>query len=69
MKEHEFWRERSTGQVYAIELEDGIVTGSCGPLSRTETDDDFLPSFDYSPVRAEWIERNREAFELERTPA
>jgi hypothetical protein len=67
MKEHEFWRECSTGRVYAIELEDGVVTGCCGPLSRSEVEDAFLEDFDYSSARAGWIERNREAFELART--
>ena len=64
MKEHEFWRERATGQVWAIELRDGAVGGCCGPLDRSELEEQFLRSFDYSPARAAWIEEHREEFDL-----
>jgi hypothetical protein len=67
MKEHEFWRERFTGRVYAIELEDGVVTGWCGPLTRSKIDDERLESFHYSARGADWLERNRQVFELHRT--
>lgn len=67
MREHEFWRERSTGRIYAVELEDGIVSGCCGPLAASDIEDDFLPTFDYSAERAAWLEQHREEFELHRT--
>ena len=64
MKEREFWREPGAGRVYAVELEDGVVTGSCGPLDTAEIDDRFLPTFDYTSDHAEWLEPRREEFEL-----
>ena len=64
MKEHEFWRELGAGRVYAVELENGVVTGSCGPLDLMEIDDRFLPTFDYTSDHAEWLEQRREEFEL-----
>jgi CBS domain-containing protein len=64
MKEREFWREPGGGHVYAVELEDGLVTGSCGPLDVAEVDERFLPTFDYTPEQAEWLEERREEFEL-----
>lgn len=64
MKEHEFWREQAGGHVYAVALENGLVTGSCGPLDIAEIDDRYLPSFDYSPERADWLEAHREEFDL-----
>lgn len=64
MKQREFWRERSSGRLYAIELEDGLVSRSCGPLTVSETDDRFLPTFDYTPERASWLEKHRDAFDL-----
>ena len=67
MKEHEFWRERATGRVYAVELVDGLVSGCCGPLDASEVEDEFLPTFDYDPGRAAWLEGHREAFQLHRT--
>lgn len=64
MKEHEFWREPAGGRVYAVELEDGLVTGSCGPLDTTELDERFLPALDYTSEHAQWLEQRREEFEL-----
>ena len=59
MKEREFWREPGGGHVYAVELEDGLVTGSCGPLDVAEVDERFLPTFDYAPEQAEIGEGRR----------
>jgi CBS domain-containing protein len=64
MKEREFWREPADGRVYAVELDDGLVTGSCGPLATGEIDDRFLPSYDYTAEHAAWLEQRREEFEL-----
>jgi CBS domain-containing protein len=64
MKEREFWREPGGGRVYAVELDDGLVSGSCGPLDTAEIDARFLPSFDYTAEHAEWLEQRREEFEL-----
>jgi CBS domain-containing protein len=66
MKEQEFWRARSTGRVYAVELQDGVVTGSAGPLSTGELDPGFLAAFDYSAEEAGWLEEHREDFDLYR---
>lgn len=66
MKEHEFWREPAGGRVYAVELDDGMVTGSCGPLETTDIDDRFLATFDYSPDQAAWLEEHRAEFDLYR---
>ncbi len=66
MKEYEFWRERSDGRVYAVEFEDGVVSGSCGPLTSSETDERFLATLDYSAERVDWLERHRQDFELYR---
>jgi hypothetical protein len=64
MTTHEFWRDTATGQVWAVELEDGVVSGCCGPLDWSEVDEDFLGSFDYLPDYASWVEANREQFAL-----
>jgi CBS domain-containing protein len=66
MKEREFWREPTGGHVYAVELEDGLVTGGCGPLDTAEIDERFLASFDYSPDQAAWLEEHRAEFDLYR---
>lgn len=52
MKSYEFWRERATGEVWAIELVEGVVGGCCGPLDQSEIEEQFLKTFDYSPRRA-----------------
>lgn len=64
MREHEFWRERATGEVWAIEFRDGAVSGCCGPLDPGELEETFLPALDYSPARVAWIETHREEFDL-----
>lgn len=64
MKTCEFWRERATRETWAIELLDGIVFGCCGPLDHSEVEEQFLESFDYSPLRAAWVEGHRDAFDL-----
>ncbi len=66
MKQHEFWREPAGGHVYAVELEDGVVSGSCGPLETADLDERFLATFDYSPDRAAWLEEHRAEFDLYR---
>ena len=48
MKTYEFWRERRTGEVWAIELLEGAVVGCCAPLDHSELDEKFLEAFDYS---------------------
>jgi hypothetical protein len=58
----EFWRQLATGEIYAIELTDGVVTGSCGPLSPVDLDPTFLTSYRYSTVEAAALERRRESF-------
>ncbi|MEX2613520.1 MAG: CBS domain-containing protein [Gaiellaceae bacterium] len=64
MKEREFWRSRTSGHLYAVELEDGIVTGSCGPLTGSEIEERFLTAFDYSAQDADWLEEHREQFDF-----
>jgi hypothetical protein len=64
MKSYEFWRERATGEVWAIELVEGIVGGCCGPLDQSEIEEQFLKTFDYSPRRAAWVDAHRDAFGL-----
>jgi len=60
--EHEFWMERSTQAVWAIELHDGVVRACYGPLLPEDVEEDLLETFDYTPGGAAWIEQNRERF-------
>jgi CBS domain-containing protein len=64
VKEHEFWRERTGGHVYAVELVDGLISGTCGPLEAGDLDHMFLASFDYTPDQAAWLEEHRDEFDL-----
>lgn len=64
MKTHEFWRERATGEIWAVELVDGAVVGRCGPLDHSELDEGFLATFDYARDQAAWTEEHRDAFDL-----
>ncbi|HET7568466.1 MAG TPA: hypothetical protein VFJ91_10770 [Gaiellaceae bacterium] len=64
MRTHEFWRERDTGHVWAVELREGIVIGCFGPLAHAEVDDELLARFDYDRDDAEWVEAHRDEFDL-----
>ena len=64
MKTYEFWRERETGQVWAVKLLEGVVVGCCGPLDHSEIESRFLATFDYSPERAALTEAQRDSFDL-----
>jgi hypothetical protein len=59
---YEFWRHRTTGEVFAVKLLDGIVVASCGPLHRDDVDAGFLPTLDYTEKDAGAIESAREAY-------
>jgi hypothetical protein len=63
-KTYEFWRERRTGEVWAVELADGIVVACCGPLHHKDVDAAFLHAFDYKPGEAARIEAGRDGFDL-----
>ena len=60
--EHEFWMERSTHAVWAVELTDDVVTACYGPLLPGDIEDDLLDAFDYAKGGAAWIELNRDRF-------
>lgn len=68
MKTYEFWRERGTGEIWAVELREGVVAGCCGPLGHSEVDETFVEAFDYSSDRAAWVEAHRDAFDLHLVP-
>jgi hypothetical protein len=64
VRTYEFWRERASGEVWAIELLDGIVVGSCGPLHWSEINPSFLRSgYEYAPDEGAALEGRREEFE------
>jgi hypothetical protein len=64
MRTHEFWRERETGEIWAIELVDGIVHGAQGPLRWSEINPAFLDSgYHYSAEAGADLEARREEFE------
>jgi hypothetical protein len=64
MKTFEFWRERETGEVWAVELLDGVVVAHCGPLHHSEVDAQFLETFDYRVSGSDEIEAERDRFDL-----
>jgi hypothetical protein len=61
---HEFWREIETGEVWAVELEGGIVRRSCGPLHWSEITTVLLrEGYDYRADDAAELQARREEFE------
>jgi len=64
VKTYEFWREVRSGDVWAVELVDGIVAGAAGPLHWSEIKLAYLHGYDYSPGEAARIDAVRDDFEL-----
>ena len=64
MKTYEFWRDTGTGEVWAVELADGVVFRCYGPLHWSEISPSFLRLYDYSAEEAPRIEERREEFEF-----
>jgi len=64
MKTYGFWRDRTRGTIWAVALVEGVVVGSCGPLTRSEADEQFLPTLDYSAEQRAVVEGSRERFEV-----
>ena len=64
MRSYEFWRETETEEVWAVELQDGIVVGCAGPLHWSEINPAFLhEGYDYRTAEATALEARREEFE------
>lgn len=64
MTTHEFWRETASGEVWAVELEDGVVSRCLGPLHWSEIHPTFLrEGYEYSSDEAEAVEARRQEFE------
>jgi hypothetical protein len=64
VKAYELWRERETGEIWAVRLVDGTVVGCCGPLASHDRDNRSLSSLDYAPDGADWIEGRRDDVDL-----
>ena len=64
MRSREFWLERSTAHIYAVELTDGIVTGLCGPLPPHDADPAFAATYAYAAAGAAELEQRRADFDL-----
>jgi hypothetical protein len=61
---HEFWRDRGTGEYWAVELVGGEVTGCAGPLRRSEVSTAYLPDYAYSREQAPRLGQERTRFAL-----
>jgi hypothetical protein len=48
---YEFWQHVGSGEIYAVRLELGSLTGICGPLRREEVRRENLIAFDYDDQR------------------
>jgi hypothetical protein len=68
MQTYEFWRETATQDVWAVELEEGVVVRCSGPLHWTVISPAFLPrGYDFRLAEAPELEARRSEFEqLER---
>ncbi len=63
METYEFWRDRESGDLWAVVLRGGIVVASHGPLHWSEITPSYLTGYDYLPDEAASIEARRDDFE------
>lgn len=47
----QFWQFVASGDIFAVRLEHGELTGICGPLHRDEVRGENLSAFDYDDQR------------------
>ncbi len=61
-----FWAHRSSGERYAIRMNDGRLSGVAGPLPQSEVRTDRLPDFAYedAPEDAAWAREHGSDFGL-----
>jgi hypothetical protein len=60
---HEFWREKATGEVWAVELVGGTVVRCAGPIHWSAINPFYLHGYDYSAAEAARLEQTRDTFE------
>lgn len=63
--EYQYWRHIESGEVWAVEIVDGTVTGACGPLYYEDRPDD-IRDFEYDREDGDWVETNQDQFVLEK---
>jgi hypothetical protein len=64
MRTREFWQERATKEIWAVELRDGCVVGCFGPIDRDEISPDYLQRYSCRPDGAAEIDALRDHFDL-----
>ena len=64
MRTFELWRDRRSGEVWAVRLVEGVVEGCSGPLRPRDRDPRYLDGLDYSVQHADRFERERAEFEV-----
>jgi hypothetical protein len=52
-----YWRHKTTGEIYAIRVEDGYINGMAGPIPPDEALRDTLPAWPYNPVEGHQLQR------------
>jgi len=62
--EYQYWQHRRSGEVWAVRLEGGRVTGACGPLPRREATPANLAymHYDDDPDTTAWVRRQSDDF-------
>lgn len=59
--EYQYWSHQTSGETWAVQLNDSIVVGACGPLYCEDHPAD-MRDFEYSPEDGEWVEEHKDEF-------
>jgi hypothetical protein len=62
---YEFWKHNKSGDIYAVRILEGKITGAVGPLHWKEQEDKNLPNFHYDDYLegVEWFNDHQELFD------
>ena len=60
---HEFWRDRESGELWAVELEGEGVLGAYGPLHWSEISPLYARLYPYSATTGREVAERRDALE------
>lgn len=61
----EYWRHRTTGEIWAVRLVNAAVIGACGPLEDSYVTRELLHYLPYSQRDAAWVKESLSGFDRE----
>lgn len=67
---NQYWQHRTSGDIYAVQVEDGVIVSACGPLHHSEvTHSNIHPiwNFNNEPELIEALNTQRREYQVQET--